>query len=455
MNIYTATTGFIFGTLISSIYPGVFKYIDILIYTSVFLLFLSKNKKILISLIFLSTFSLGITRFSWFSLSHDFHLPQFVLEKDVKIEGIVSSEPKEKENSKNFVLIAEKIEKVLINKTKILISTNRLSNIEYGDEISFTGKLKPPTIFETENGKEFDYVGYLGKDDIFYTSSFIQNTEVIDRNQASKFKHILFNIKRGFVEKIEEFVPEPHSSLLAGITVGVEESLGDELRKNLRAVGLIHIVVLSGYNITIIADIVYRLFNRFSRKLSFILSVTLIVLFTIMVGGTATIVRASIMSLIAISSRFFKREVDIKKVLFVVASLMIFFNPKILYFDPSFQLSFLATAGLIYLSPILESLMGKMNSLKIIVVSTLSTQIFVLPLFFFKIGEISLVSLIVNVLVLPTIPLGMLLGFLTSVTGFIYPPIAIFLGFVSYTITSYVFFVVEIFASLPFASIVF
>jgi competence protein ComEC len=134
---------------------------------------------------------------------------------------------------------------------------------------------------------------------------------------------------------------------------------------------------------------------------------------------------------------------------------MVFQNPKILRFDSSFQLSFLATLALIYLAPYFEKkfqFITKKFNLRGIVSSTLATQIFVLPLLLYKIGILSFVSLPVNLLILPFIPLTMFFGFLTAASSFIFHVLGIPFGWISYAFTQYELWVVKIFASLPFAA---
>jgi len=265
----------------------------------------------------------------------------------------------------------------------------------------------------------------------------------------------LFAVKRAFLERVSRSIPEPHASLLGGLVVGAKRSLGSELLDDFRTTGIIHIVVLSGYNISIVADAIMRTFSFLPRIAGMWLGGLSIVLFAVMTGAGATIVRASIMALLVIMARATGRMHDITIALFLAGFLMLAHNPKILAFDPSFQLSFLATLGLIYGVPLIEKyfhLTPTGSKLREFAMATVATQIFVLPLLLFMTGEFSLVALPVNLLILAFIPATMLLGFLAGAAGFLSITLAVPFAMISYALLAYELSVVEFFSSLPFAS---
>ncbi len=143
------------------------------------------------------------------------------------------------------------------------------------------------------------------------------------------------------------------------------------------------------------------------------------------------------------------------RALFAVGFLMIVWNPYLLAFDPGFQLSFLATFGLIVLAPYIEQkvrFVPVVFGVRTFLVATLATQIFVLPFLLYQIGELSLVAVIVNVLVLPMVPVAMLLTFITGVLGFVSSTAALMVGFVAYLSLQYILVVATWFAALPFAA---
>ena len=162
---------------------------------------------------------------------------------------------------------------------------------KYGDAISFIGKLSAPFNFKSNTGKSFDYKNYLAKDDIFYEiksavvatiesdsfssidinseptglGSYLNRIQIVSDYIGSTITSSLLKLKRSFVNNLNGALGEPHSALAAGLVVGEKAALGKDLLNDFRTVGLIHIVVLSGFNITIVADAFRRLLSRLPR----------------------------------------------------------------------------------------------------------------------------------------------------------------------------------------------
>jgi len=143
--------------------------------------------------------------------------------------------------------------------------------------------------------------------------------------------------------------------------------------------------------------------------------------------------------------------------LLVAATIMVLINPYILVYDVGFQLSFLATAGLILLAPHIEKVFLKVTNFlgaRSFIVATIATQIAVLPLLLYKIGEFSVVAVIVNVLVLPMVAAAMLLTFLTGLLAFISPLLASVVAVPAYWSLQYINEIALWFSALPFAAFI-
>ena len=404
----------------------------------------------LVLVVVLISFSLGSLRYS----IKDFHEPIVPSET-----GIVISEPEERENFRRFVMEGD-------NGEKVLVSAPLYSPVKYGDQVKVSGKLERPGIFQNEiSGRDFDYGKFLSKDDIYWTLSFAE-VEILSSGHGNSLKLALFKFKGRFVENAKEILPEPQAGLLSGLIVSGKNSLPKDILESFRLAGVIHIVVLSGYNITLIAEFLRKLFqNLFIYfKLPAIpqaaagASILGIILFVLMAGAQATIVRAAIMAIVVVGAQMFGRKYSASRALIFAGFLMLLENPKILVFDPSFQLSFLATLGLINLMPGIEKYLScvalaKWEKLREIVAQTISTQLAVLPLLIYSIGDISLVSLPANILTLLVVPYTMLIGFLAILASFITPIIAWPLAFASHLLLSWILFVSDIFGNLPFASL--
>ncbi|KKT21571.1 MAG: internalization-related competence protein ComEC/Rec2 protein [Parcubacteria group bacterium GW2011_GWB1_43_8] len=366
-------------------------------------------------------------------------------EQRMSLVGIVSEEPEQKENYNRLVLKDEESE------GKILVYLQNYPQYKYGDKLKINGILKNPESFSAD----FSWPAYLAKDGIYY-EMFYPQTEFISSGNGFWLKEKLFDLKAKFLLAISKVVPEPHSAFLGGITIGARESLPKDLQEKFRTTGVAHIVALSGYNITIVAETIMLFFSFLPQYLAIGGGVIGVVLFAIMTGASATVLRASIMALLALTAKATGRIYTVSWALFLAGFFMVLQNPKILRFDTSFQLSFLATLGLIYISPIVKNKLVFVTdrfNLREIFSATISAQIAVLPLLVYKTGLVSLVGLPVNFLILPFIPLTMFLGFAVGIFGMISYFLSLPFAWASFILLQYELFIVDIFAKLPFSAV--
>jgi len=417
----------------------------------------------LVFLIIGLAFAFGILRMSFLDISPDTNLYKQVGQK-ISFEATISDEPDTRESSARYIV------KPNDSKSFVLLVADRYPEFKYGDKIEVSGKLDLPKNFESDNGMEFDYISYLAKDKIHFLIYRPQIDPTLSSSTelrgTRKIVSALYSLKNIFIQKISTVVPEPSASLLGGVIFGAKQSLGADLLDDFRKVGLIHIIVLSGYNITIIAAGVFFATSFLKRRnISFLLSIIFILLFAVMVGLGATVLRACIMAMIAILARFLGRPADALRWLFIAGFLMLLWNPLILFYDPSFQLSFMATLGLILFSSYIYSYIsnhwfGKFISekfgLREIVSATLSVQFFVLPLLIKISGFVSVISFLVNPIVLPLVPWAMAFGALTGVAGiipFIGDALSWPFGVIAYFISQIIVYITELSAKIPFATL--
>ena len=266
----------------------------------------------------------------------------------------------------------------------------------------------------------------------------------------------LFGVKARFESAIGDALPSPQSALLSGLLLGGKQSLGATWLERFRIAGIVHIIVLSGYNMTVVAEWLAVLFRSLGFYGSLGAGSVGIILFALMTGGGATVMRAAIMALIVLLSKATGRSYDMGRALLVAGALMVMQNPSILLFDPSFQLSFLASLGLIFISPILErhiSLFRKLPMWREVLISTVATQVAVLPLLLYQTGMLSLISLPANLLVLPLIPLTMLCGFVAGAVALLSPTLGVFIGLPAYGLLSWILTVATYAEKIPFAAL--
>ncbi len=419
--------------------------------------FVPKKVFLLVSIV-LVCFCLGAGRFHLKDIGENKQILDNFIDRDVEISGIIVNEVEHRQSTQRIILEAESITLMgrdYETESKILVSTELYPEFSCGDRIVVSGTLEKPENFTTDIGKEFDYINYLKKDSIFYTVSFA-DVELVRAGNGRPIKSMILGLKTKFLDKVESVIPKPESSLLSGLLLGVKESLGKNLEQDFIDTGLVHIIVLSGYNVTIIAEAVIKTLSFLSVMAGIYVGGAFIVIFAIMTGAGATIIRASVMALLALVARATGRRYEITRALLLAAMIMIMHNPYILVFDISFQLSFLATLGLIYMAPIMERIfrfLPKVLAIREITGATLGVQIFVLPFILWKIGNFSIVAPLTNLLVLPLIPATMFYGFIAGMLGFLAHFVAVPFGFIAFALLKYEVFVVELFARLPFASI--
>ena len=339
----------------------------------------------------------------------------------------------------------------------VLVTTDKFSfsddTIGYGDTVRVDGILKKPEPFTTDEGRTFDYRGYLKSRDVNY---MIQYGKVDVEEQGTGFLASLYNKKHEFMYGIERAIPEPEAGLGEGVLLGVKRALGDSLEEVFRTTGIIHIVVLSGYNIMIVVEcITYILALFFFPRTRMVLGIGIVILFALLVGLSATVMRASLMAILLIVARNTGRTYAVLRALMIALVLMLMWNPYLLVHDTGFQLSFLATLGLILFSPHIEhqlTIVPRFLGVRTFVTATIAAQLAVLPLLLYHTGLVSVVSLVANVLVLPVVPVAMGLTFLTGVFGSIVEIVGTVVGFFAHAALGYIIVIAKLCASLPFAS---
>ncbi len=370
---------------------------------------------------------------------------------EVATFGYVSREPEIKDTHSRLVMTID------TSHERVLVTTMKYPEITYGDYLHISGELELPAPFETDTGRTFNYDTFLKKDKIYYTMRYPEVRIISRGTHGNYLTTFLLALKARLVLQIQKYLPEPHSSLLAGLLVGAKSSLGEELLDDLRTTGVIHIVVLSGFNVTIIAEAIMRVLAFLGLVGSSIAGSVAILFFTIMTGASATVVRAALMAFLVLLARATGYHSEITRALFVAGLVMIFHNPMILLYDPSFQLSFLATLGLIVLVPWIETKLiwipKTAFDFRGLAAASLGTQLFVLPMLIWMTGEISFVSPLVNILVLWVVPFTMLIGFIMIIASVLSSVLVIPIMTVAWFLLGYILTIVQWFAKIPFASI--
>ncbi len=403
-----------------------------------------------ITLIFILANTVGIFRYDLF-VKHPTNDPLLNrIGEETEVEGVVVDEPGETAKGLRFIVRLSQNKNV-----KIILTDTLYSEVVYGDQVKVHGTVVLPEDFETDNGGVFHYVKYLAKDNIFYQLKNPQ-VEIRAHHQASRIKELLFKIKNAFVGKLNKSISYPESTLAAGLTIAGKKALPPTIEDEFQRTGTLQVVVLSGYNITIVAEAFMAMTASLPMLISSGIGVVGIILFTIMAGGSATVVRGSVMVVIVIAAKLLRRRYNVIRSLMLAACLMLVINPMLLVYDPSFQLSFLATLGLILVSPIVEKHLGFVTErvgLRQVAAATLATQIFVTPFILYTSGQLSIVAVPTNLLLFLFIPITMLACFITGMLGFVSVILAAPFSYLAFIFLSYELSIIHIFAEIPLASV--
>jgi competence protein ComEC len=345
----------------------------------------------------------------------------------------------------------------------ILARVDNGENWQYGDIIRLRGELKTPP--ETE---DFSYRDYLARENILAYMPKAVVTRLPFPPGGNALLRKVYAFKDVAVQHIYRIFPDPEASLLAGILLGNDNGLADDLQQAFKNTGTAHIIAISGFNIAIIAAIFVTLFSRLlGPRRGAVVAVLGIVLYTILVGASPSVVRAAIMGTLAIFAREVGRRQFALNTLMFTAVIMAIINPNVLW-DAGFQLSFFATLGLIlYAQPMQDaavrffSRFAKPETAQKIAepvaeffLFTLAAQLTTLPIMAWHFGRISLVSLIANPFILPAQPAVMILAGLAVLLSFVYLPLGQVFAWIAWPFSAYTIRAVEFFNGLPHGVIV-
>lgn len=369
------------------------------------------------------------------------------------VEGTVADDPDSRATSMRVPVAITSING-MPSSGKLLVVLPGDTKLQYGDTVSVRGMPDEPQSFETNTGRTFDYRGYLRARGI---SAVMQHATLRTVQEGGVgVLRSLYALKRMFERALERVMQEPMVSLMEGFLLGEKSGLPQALTQAFIIAGLIHVVVLSGYNIGVVSEWTLRFFALFLRpRVALAVTAAIVVLFALMAGGGMATLRAMLMGLIAILGRYLHRPALALRSLGVAVVLMLLWNPLVV-FDAGFVLSVLATLGIITLGTWVESWLGwfKEGILRSTAATTIAVQFFVLPALLYYTGVLSLVSVPINIIFLPFVPLAMLLGFVAGLLALVHPFVAFLPALLADTLLRAMIWLTEFAASLPLAAAV-
>lgn len=261
-------------------------------------------------------------------------------------------------------------------------------------------------------------------------------------------------VRDWFADAVRRAVPEPQASLGNGYLVGQRRSLPPELDQALVIAGLTHIVVASGYNLTILVRLARRVFVGVSKYLSALAAGGMIMAFVAVTGASPSMSRAGLVAGLSLAAWYYGRKFHPLVLLPFAAAVTVLINPGYAWNDLGWQLSFAAFAGVMIVAPLLQAYFfgrKKPGMIRQILGETMAAQLVTLPILVLAFGQFSNVAIIANLLILPLVPLAMLLTFVAGCGALLLPGLATVIGLPAAWLLGYMTQTAQYLAGLPWA----
>lgn len=268
----------------------------------------------------------------------------------------------------------------------------------------------------------------------------------------SQKQTLLERWRQRFITGINSDLPEPLNGFALGLLIGARSLIPKSLQAKLAAVGLSHLVAVSGYNLTIIVVALRRLLKEFSRYVALVGALWLIGVFVVVAGAGSSIVRAAIVSVLSLVAYYYGRHIKPWVLVAVPAVLTTIWRPEYLWSDVGWQLSFLAFIGILVLAPLISARLKRPNWLKKLIIEAVCAQILTFPIILTVFQQFSVVGILANVIVLPLVPLAMLASLIAGTAGAIMPALGV-LSLPAYLVLKLMLAIINQLAGLPWASV--
>ncbi len=311
---------------------------------------------------------------------------------------------------------------------KIQLSGFGVNAVFQGDEVTATGKLYP------------GFGAYQGRMSFAVLSVTAHNPSMVSE------------IRRKFAAGMQTALPEPLAPFAMGLLVGQRANLPAEVKQDLLMVGLTHIIAVSGYNLTIILHASKRLLGKRSKRISTFLSLALIAVFLLLAGASASIVRAAIVSVLSIAAGYYGRAFKPLNLIAFAAAITAWANPFYIWSDLSWYLSFLAFYGVMILAPLIQIRWPSRwhdSLIAGVALESICAEIMSLPFVLYIFGQMSLIGLPANVLVVTLVPLAMLLGMVAGLAGMLTGAVAGWFAWPASLLLSYMLDIAHLMSHIP------
>jgi competence protein ComEC len=382
----------------------------------------------------------------------------------MRIRGVLRDDPQIGDTSQRFAVSVREVQRAgqwHEASGGVLVRGPLLPSYRAGDVVEIEGKLASPPALDG-----FDYADYLARQRIQSVMAY-PSIRMIGHDEPSFARASVLRVRRSLSHALAVSLAEPQASLAQGVLLGERSALPPDLNEQLNATNTSHLVVVSGSNVVIVSSFFAMLFGWLTgRRWALVLSIAAIGVYMVLIGMSPPVVRASVMGVLLVIARTSGRRSSGITALLAAAAVMAGFTPSILR-DVSFQLTFAATAGIMYLAaPLQRRSIDAIGWLlrrddvprpigwllaepaAVTVAATIATA----PLLAYYFGRASLVGLPANMVIVPAFPLILASTALAAAGGLI-PGLHLAFSAPAHFALSYWIGVAGWFASLPGATV--
>lgn len=334
-------------------------------------------------------------------------------DREVELSGVVDEWVVERWNERELVVKVSRIEETRGNLGKILVKAPLYPDYEFGQQLVIRGYLFDPGEFDG-----FSYRDFLARQGVY---GIIREGEIeVVGDRSNPFLRRIYGVKSGLIEHLNQSLREPGVSVLTGIMMGEKKSLPEEWRDNFARAGLSHVMVVSGLHVSLVGAYLLALGRALSlpRKISFWLILTGLFLFIVLVGFSSSIIRAGVMCSLVLVSQQAGRLSDSRRALLLVGAIMLFLDPTVLMIDVGFQLSFLATWGILTFGRKLTSWLAWLPDwmkFREVAAMSLAATLYTFPVVVDNFGQVPALGVVSNLVVLPLLPILVIYGLVIGI----------------------------------------
>jgi competence protein ComEC len=382
--------------------------------------------------------------------------------RELALTGYVRSDPKRSEEGQQVVLEVEGAAlggHLTAAEGRVLLNLPAYPLYHYGQHLLVAGELMAPRA--PRRPGDFDYPAYLARKGIFVLMRE-PDLRVLEGRRGNWFLSALLAFRDRCQAVLLRLLPEPQAAIAIGVVLGLQAAIPGEVYATFSATGTSHILVVSGWNFTIVAAMLAGLFARLhlGRTPAFWATLAVLWIYALFVGATATVLRAAVMASLMVLGRALDRRSEPWTLLFAATGALSALDPHMLW-DLGFQLSALATASLFAFGSPVGALIGRLWLLKQpwlgwaneALAATLAAQILALPIILYHFGNLSIVAPLANVLLVPVVPYVMLLTTLALVGGLLWLPLGQGLALIAWLALSWLTEGARLLATLPWAAV--